>query len=325
MSMASLSRGRLSLTGSTRMALTVGIAAPGIVGSDAFVPYELYFERVNAMTVTQHPMTLVREGRRCEPRFRAGGRCLLVAAAGIVLSTYPGTTPGNAQPSGGPYGPLRQTYALPETTGRIHFVAPDGKAEVAGESLSRPTTLDAAITRVKSGDAIVLRGGTYRTGDLVLNQGIVIQPYADERPILKGTLVATEWKNLGNGLWKTSWSRLFPAGPDDWWARDRFGKETPLHRFNNDMVFVDGRFLEAVGREGEVDRNSYYIDYPAGQVYIGTDPVGRVVEITAYNVALRRTTGKVHGKTPDLLIVYIARISVNAISCDFVKRSREVD
>ncbi|MGD0590006.1 MAG: right-handed parallel beta-helix repeat-containing protein [Bacteroidota bacterium] len=204
-----------------------------------------------------------------------------------------------AQPSGGPYGPIRQTYDLPEGAGKIYYVAPDGNAEESGETLARPTTLEAAMDRVKTGGAIIMRGGVYRTGNLLLNQGITMQPYADEQPVLKGTYTATEWKNLKNGLWKTSWSRFFPSKPDVWWNRDRFGKETPLCRFNNDMVFVDGRFLQAVGREGDVDENSYYIDYDAGQVYIGTDPTNRLVEITAFDVALKRITGECHGKTSD--------------------------
>ena len=218
---------------------------------------------------------------------------------GILLCIILVSLAVTAQPSGGPYGPIRQFYDLPKVTGKIFFVAPDGKAEESGEALARPTTIEAAIERVKTGDAIVMRGGTYRTGNLLLNQGITIQPYADEQPILKGTFTATEWKNLGNGLWKTSWSRFFPADPDSWWSRDRFGKETPLYRFNNDMVFVDGKFLQAVGREGEVDENSYYINYDAGQVYIGVDPAKRLVEITAFNIALKRITGECHNKTSD--------------------------
>ena len=74
---------------------------------------------------------------------------------------------------------------------------------------------------------------------------------------------------------------------------------TPLHRFNNDMVFVDGRMLQSAGWEGEVDEDSYYIDYDKGQVYIGVDPAGRVVEITAFDSALVRTSQAVHGKTSD--------------------------
>jgi parallel beta-helix repeat protein len=204
-----------------------------------------------------------------------------------------------AQPSGGPYGPIQQTYNLPGGINKIYYAAPDGKSEESGESFARPTTMEAAIDRVKTGDVIILRGGAYRTGNLLLNQGITMQPYEDEHPVLKGTYIAKEWKDLKNGLWKISWSHFFPSKPDAWWNRDRFGKETPLYRFNNDMVFVDGKFLQAVGREGDVDENSYYIDYDAGQVYIGTDPTNRLVEITAFDIALKRIIGECHGKTSD--------------------------
>jgi parallel beta-helix repeat protein len=204
-----------------------------------------------------------------------------------------------AQPSGGPYGPIPKTYQLPKVSGKIYYVAVDGLANQSGESVARPTTLEAAIDRVQTGDAIVMRGGTYRTGDLILNQGITIQPYADEQPVLRGTFIATDWKDLGNGIWKTAWSHLFPATPDSWWSRDRFGKDTPLCLFNNDMVFIDGRFLHAVSREGEVDDNSYYIDYDTKQVYIGSNPTHHLVEITAFDAALRRVIGDAHGKKAD--------------------------
>ena len=217
----------------------------------------------------------------------------------VLLSLCLSFMIATAQPSGGPYGPIQQKYELPKVAGKIYYVATDGLAKQSGEMLAQPTTLEAAIERVRTRDAIVMRGGTYRTGNLALNQGITIQPYGDEKPILKGTFVATEWKNLRNGVWKTSWQHFFPADPDTWWSRDRYGKETPLYRFNNDMVFVDGKFLQAVGREGEVDENSYYIDYAAKQVYIGTDPTNRLVEITSFDIALKRVMGECHGKASD--------------------------
>ena len=187
----------------------------------------------------------------------------------------------NAQPSGGPYGPIHQTYNLPKVSGRIYYAAPDGKAENSGETLANPTTLEAAIEKVESGDAIILRGGIYRTGNLILNQGITIQPYKDELPVLKGSLIADKWTDLGNGLWTTSWSHLFPSKPADWWRRNREGKKTPLYLFNNDMVFADGKYLQAAGWEGEVDENSYYIDYDNKLIYIGIDPTNKLIEITA--------------------------------------------
>lgn len=213
----------------------------------------------------------------------------------ITISSLPAT----AQPSSGPYGPIWQNYDLPEIAGRIYYVAPDGDAEAPGKTLEQPTTLETAVKQVVSGDAIVLRGGIYRTGNLTFNQGIIIQSYADEHPILKGTEIATQWQSEPNGVWKTSWSHLFPEKPASWWRQPRFGREIPLCLFNNDMVFVDGTLLTVVGQKEDVDENSYYIDYDEGQVYIGTDPNDRMVEITAFDNAFVRTIKDCHGKTSD--------------------------
>jgi hypothetical protein len=217
----------------------------------------------------------------------------------VFLCIIFGSLPVTAQPSGGPYGPIWQTYDLPKKADKIYYVAPDGQAKESGENLAQPTSLAAAIERVKTGDAIVLRGGVYRTGDLKLNQGITMQPYAGENPVLKGTIIATQWEKQSNGLWKTSWLRLFPAKPASWWRPRGFGRATPLHLFNNDMVFVDGKLLQPVGAEKDVNENSYFIDYDAGEVYIGFDPTNRLVEITAFDSALIRTIGDCHGKKSD--------------------------
>jgi hypothetical protein len=222
------------------------------------------------------------------------------AALGLlVLLPVLSAAPARAQPSGGPYGPVPQTYAVPASAAHVYYVAPDGRAEASGASLAEPTTLESAFERVVTGDAIVMRGGTYRTGGLRLNQGITMQPYADEHPVLKGTQVATKWEALRNKVWRTSWPTLFPAKPLGWWQRAREGMRTPLHRFNNDMVFVDGELLKSAGWEGELDEHSYYIDYDAGTVYIGTDPTNRLVEITAFDSAFVRTSRPCHGKESD--------------------------
>ncbi|MBZ5495631.1 MAG: right-handed parallel beta-helix repeat-containing protein [Acidobacteriia bacterium] len=205
---------------------------------------------------------------------------------------------GYAQPSGGPYGPVHRRYEIPKAA-HVYFVAPDAKGDAPGTTLEQPTMLEAAIERVVTGDAIIMRGGVYRTGGLILNQGITLQPYSDERPILKGTQVATTWVALRNNVWRTSWARLFPAAPLGWWQRDREGMRTPLHRFNNDMVFVDGELLRSAGWEGELDAHSFYIDYQNAQVYIGVDPTNKLVEITAFDSALVRTSAPAHGKTSD--------------------------
>ena len=104
---------------------------------------------------------------------------------------------------------------------------------------------------------------------------------------------------MRNNVWRTSWKTLFPAKPLGWWRREREGMRTPLHRFNNDMVFVDGELLKSVGWEGELDPKSFYIDYEAGHVYVGADPKDKLVEITAFDSAIVRVSREAHGKASD--------------------------
>ncbi|MDQ8184068.1 right-handed parallel beta-helix repeat-containing protein [Pelagicoccus sp. SDUM812002] len=216
---------------------------------------------------------------------------LFIIALGLPVLAF-------AKPSGGPYGPVRLNYELPAVDGTIYYVAPEGSEEAEGTSLQRPTSIEAAFARAVDGDALVLRGGTYRSGNLVFNQGLVIQPYADEVPIVKGTAVAEDWESLRDGLWRTKWETLFPMKPETWWRRHREAARTPLYRFNNDMVFVDGRMLQQVGWPGELDAESFYIDYEEGFVYTATDPEGKTIEITAFDNALTRTIEEVHGMEP---------------------------
>jgi len=204
-----------------------------------------------------------------------------------------------AQPSGGPYGPLPQSYAIPANAAHVIYAAPDGSADAAGSSADAPTTIEAAIARAVTGDAVILRGGTYRTGDLAFNQGITLQPYLDEKPVLCGTEVATGWEAFGTELWRLRWTKLFPSAPADWWRSWRHARHTPLWMFNNDMVFADGRQLHAVGWEGAVDQNSFYIDYKNQYVYLSFNPEGHSIEITAHDGAMIRTIKEVHGKKPD--------------------------
>jgi len=217
---------------------------------------------------------------------------LLVGITFINLKLY-------AQPSGGPYGPVQQHYELPDVPGSIYYVSPDGNAGVSGLTLEATTTIESAIVRAVSGDAIVMRGGTYRTGNLTFNQHIVIQPYQDEHPVLKGTQVADDWQLAGEGLWVTNWEHLFPGQPEAWWNRERNERFTPMHRFNNDGIFIDGQYLQSVGSKEEVDEETYFVDYDDEKIYIGTNPSDKFIEITAFRKAIVRPNAEVRGKKPD--------------------------
>ncbi len=106
-------------------------------------------------------------------------------------------------------------------------------------------------------------------------------------------------KNLGNGLWKTSWTHLFPAKPDPWWS-PAINLASKHRSTVSTTTWCSSMEDVARGRLGRRGRQRFdYIDYSSGQVYIGIDPTNRLMEITAFDVAIDRTTGECHGKTSD--------------------------
>ena len=88
-------------------------------------------------------------------------RCLGALSFGLLLSLS-----AVAQPSGGPYGPVRQSFSVPADAARVIYVSPQGVTTASGEKLDAPTTIESAIERASTGDVILLRGGVYRTGGL---------------------------------------------------------------------------------------------------------------------------------------------------------------
>jgi hypothetical protein len=218
----------------------------------------------------------------------------------VILALMLGTGCRSTDPAGATeYGPYETNYSVPRVQGTVYYVSPDGDAASDGLSLGKPTTIEQAFTLVTSGDAIIMRGGVYRTGNLTFNQGITIQAYRNEVPVLNGTLVADSWTKEGDNVWVTNWEHLFAAGPEDWWNRRQNEERTPLHRFNNDAVFVDGQFLQSASSLDEVNESTFFVDYDNKKIYISTDPANRLIEITAFRKALYRTLQPVHGKQPD--------------------------
>ena len=166
--------------------------------------------------------------------------------------------PGRAQPSGGPYGPIPQTYRLPEKAAHLYYVAPDGRADAAGAAVDAPTALDSAVARVVTGDAIILRGGVYRTGNLVLNQGTTLQPYADEKPVLKGTEVVQAWEAVGGNVWRASWSKLFPSKRDQALFLPNINLHPPMEPARHDPMGYDTlkRFVQVRIDPGLIDEQA---------------------------------------------------------------------
>jgi hypothetical protein len=190
----------------------------------------------------------------------------------------------------GPFGPREKSYTPPD--GAV-FVAPDGRDSNSGTTPDSPITLPGAISEAGTGSVIVLRGGVYRTGDLEFNKKITLQPYLDERPVLKGSEIAEDWIKRGE-YWVTEWDHMFYNDPPRWYKPG--GRDGPACNYNDDLVIFDGRMFRPVESPSELDSGRFYCDYEAGEIYISEDPSGKTVEISEHKYGLVRR----HDETADV-------------------------
>lgn len=133
--------------------------------------------------------------------------CDSVATKQWSLGTGTGPSPTPTSPS-----PTPTTTTPPPASGAL-YVSPSGSASAAG-TISAPTTLDSAITRISSGGTIYLRGGTYDYATTITvqpgNNGssgarTTISAYPGETPVLNFSAQAVSSSNRGLQLNGNYW------------------------------------------------------------------------------------------------------------------------
>jgi hypothetical protein len=133
---------------------------------------------------------------------QAAGSAVVEAESGTRAGTV--TEVADAAASGGKYirlgnagtttppaqgASLPISYSLSSLTGNVRYVATNGNDTSGTGSSSAPyATLSRAITAAVSGDSIVVRGGTYRQGNLSVTSSktLKIIAYPGETPIFNG-------------------------------------------------------------------------------------------------------------------------------------------
>lgn len=218
--------------------------------------------------------------------------------------------PSYIQEQFGPFGPQEKSYTPP--AGAI-YVAPDGVDSNSGTSIGSPTTLSKAIGSVKTGSVIVLRGGVYRNGGLTFNKKITIQPYLNERPVIKGSEVADKWSKKGS-FWVTKWEKLFQNEPPRWFNQERHKYKALYY---GDLVMIDGEIYTPVDSLNALNKGNFYCDYAENEVYIAEDPAGKMVEITAHEYGLVRVHDATADKEgPTILGLDIMQYALSCISVE---------
>ncbi|MEZ7124637.1 LamG-like jellyroll fold domain-containing protein [Nonomuraea sp. AD125B] len=223
---------------------------------------------------------------------RLRGTAVAVALATVAASALvsaPSVRPAKAAVAAAPGSPLSiipTSYSVPADA---IFVAPTGNDANPGTQGAPLRTAGAAVAKAVVGKmtTIVFRAGEYRERLGNVAAPVTLQPYPGEKVWFKGSSEIRPAQLVADG---NAW-RL------DGWNPGSVCRATapaydecmnPLH-FNDDnpvggdpqMVFLDGEPLRQVATREEVRAGTFFHDGPADKTYIGSDPVGRRIEITA--------------------------------------------
>ncbi|ARC57723.1 hypothetical protein AS850_11635 [Frondihabitans sp. 762G35] len=206
--------------------------------------------------------------------------------------TAPPVTPApSTAPARGSVAVGAASYPVPD--GSL-FVSPSGDDQAAGSEGAPLRTLAAAISRVVSGQTIVLRQGVYNEQVSVpeSKQNVTIENYPKEAVWLDGSVPITNWQQTGS-TWTTPWSTFFPNTLDGVADNPYFVNtgSYPLAA-RADMVFVDGAQLKQVASASAVTAGTFAVDQNARTITIGSDPAGHEVRASNLQQAIyAKSTG----------------------------------
>ena len=159
------------------------------------------------------------------------------------------------------------------------FVATNGNDNNAGTQSSPYRTLAAALAKSPAGAKIVLRAGSYNESVTVDKTDITIQSYPGEAVWLDGSVPVTNWSKSGTTWVSTGWTteldRSTSSSRGDTSTR-LIRPEFPLASWP-DQVFINGGAQTQVASAAAVTAGTFFVDYAANTIRIGSDPAGKSV------------------------------------------------
>ena len=160
------------------------------------------------------------------------------------------------------------------------FVSPDG-SDLAGGSIRNPVrSLAHAIAMAGRTSTIVLREGVYHESVVLpVGKKLTVQPYPHEVVWLDGSTVVSDWEASGGAWVAQNWTAQFDASPTYTFGAPDNEDET--RRFVNpmrpmashpDQLWIDGVAQIQVAYRALVQPGTFFVDYAAQALFVGTDP-----------------------------------------------------
>ncbi|MBF4993011.1 right-handed parallel beta-helix repeat-containing protein [Arthrobacter gandavensis] len=181
-------------------------------------------------------------------------------------------------------------YAIPD---RAVFAAPGGSDSAAGTLAAPLRTIGAAIARASQGGSIVLRGGSYHEEVLIPdNKTLTVQAYPNEAVWIDGSRQVSNFAAAAKAFAASNWTPAFDSSSTYQWGEP--GTEhggsfvDPAHPMaaHPDQVWIDNVAQRQVASLAQVTAGTFFVDYGAKKLYIGTNPAGKTVRASALAKAM---------------------------------------
>ena len=195
------------------------------------------------------------------------------------------------------------------------YVSTTGSDDADGDRQNPVRTIGRAIEVAPNGSTVFIRNGTYREGGLYISQkALTIRPYQTEQVVMKGSVVISDWVQDGQVWRHDGWTTEFE--PDSY-PPEALTDKAPYAKLP-DMLFMDGIALSQVGSLAEVDTGKFFMDYENDQIFVGSDPTVKLVEVSKWSQALVVVTSSANGtRISNLKIMhYAGNRFEGALHCD---------
>jgi hypothetical protein len=253
---------RENKSGVARITMTIG---PSPVSWRLIVPAKGRYKRIVTSTKVLAPETAPSVGGETS----AAGPATTPATATATPTLYQQSSP-TAIGSAGAQLPV--SYSLASLTGTVLYVAPGGSDSAAGSAGAPLATVAAAVAKVGSGQSatVVVRGGTYRQGNISIPSGrkVRIVAYPGEVPVFTGAqAMPSGWVAEGALSYRaytpqpvTDGSGIsFTTGQN--LAGDQVGKYP-------DQAWVGGTQLRQVTAKSAVTAGTFWVDAANSRIYL---------------------------------------------------------
>lgn len=194
-----------------------------------------------------------------------------------------------------PGAKLPISYDLNSLGSNVKYVATNGSDSNNGTINSPYATLNKAISSSSSNGVVVVRGGIYRQGDIIVNKTIKIIAYPGEVPTINGAqIINGGWSNEGNLRYKSYTPIATPRNGDlgiQWESGQNLNGNIGLYP---DQVWLGSNMLQQVASKSEVNSGKFYVDRSNNRIYLSSgDAASSNIEATKDRIALNVTSPNV--------------------------------